>query len=379
MEENNELKEEIAKVQEQKPKKDKKNIIIVCLIVVILLLIALLTFVLLNNDKKESNSGKTDKTDKTEVDEKKDDNNNIKEETEELIKDATYIDLKVKNLGASKDYKIQLVRKNTESSYENQDGTIYAYYNKTDKQMITDFDYSNVTCGGKCSDDAITIGCVEKNNDSYLFSMNNKDYLYAYVSDLNYCGGVEGQAFLYNLTDRKIEFEKTNATKDIFITKDSFVLRIANAGDDIVAPWEEETVNPFNGRTAGFLFGVGNNSSEIMGNATMIYESKYYVVRLVNEKNNELAIDVYDQKGTKIETIDKVVAYNEDYYVLRAENKFNVFNLSKKLVGSINFDDKTYSSTIFNPFLSKEDDKLQLEYVKVEDKNNHLYLYCNLK
>ena len=378
MEENNELKEEIAKVQEQKPKKDKKNIIIVCLIVVILLLIALLTFVLLNNDKKESNSGKTDKTDKTEVDEKKDDNNNIKEETEELIKDATYIDLKVKNLGTSKDYKIQLVRKNTESSYENQDGTIYAYYNKTDKQMITDFDYSNVTCGGKCSDDAITIGCVEKNNESYLFNMNNKDYLYAYVSDLNYCGGVEGQAFLYNLTDRKIEFEKTNATKDIFITKDSFVLRIANAGDDIVAPWAEETVNPLQ-ESAGFLFGTSNNYTEIMGNGTMNTDSKYYVVRLVNEKNNELAIDVYDQKGTKTDTFDKVVAFNKNYYVLRTDNKLNFFNLSNQLVGTINLENELYSKIVFNPYLQKEDNKLKLEYVKVEDINNSLYLYCNLK
>ena len=372
MEENNEL-------NEIKSKKDKKNIIIICLIVIIILLISLLVFVFLNNDKKESNSGKTDKTDKHVVEEKKDNNNNI-EETEELIKDATYIDLNVKNLDASKDYKIQLVRKNTESSYENQDGTVYAYYNKTDKKMITGFDYINVTCGGKCSDDATTYGCIEKNNETYLFNINNKDYLYAYVSDLNLCGGIEGKAFLYNLTDRKIEFEKNNATKDVFITKDSIILRLRNAGDDIVGgSWADEYSELFNGVTSGFLFGTGDTFTEIMGDSTMYYDSKYYVVRLVNKKNKELAIDVYDQKGVKIETIDKVVAVNEEYYVLRDDNKLNIFDLSKKLVGTISFDSSTYSSVIFNPSLKKEDNKLRLEYVKVEDKNNSLYLYCNLK
>ena len=87
MEENNELKEEIAKVQEQKPKKDKKNIIIVCLIIIILLLIALLTFVLLNNDKKESNSGKTDKP---EIEEKEDAINEIEVDFDDQLVNELY-------------------------------------------------------------------------------------------------------------------------------------------------------------------------------------------------------------------------------------------------------------------------------------------------
>ena len=325
--------------------------------VVLVVLLTLLLIVLLGGkDNKSDNKGEQSKQE-----ERQDD----KEDNEQEEDDQNSIKVNVKNINSDKTYSIKLLKK----EQDNPDGKyVYAFYDSTNKRMITDYEYSNATCGFSCSDNPSTIGCIEKNVSAYSFNVSNTDYIYV-TYDVNLCGGIDSSYFIYNTSDYSVE--KGNGGRNSVDNVDGeIVISYRNAADDICGALGAEQLNCY--EPAGYIFSKNGTFDIIKGVGSFKVGNNYAIVHYSRETDaNTFVIKIYNAKGEVVSTFNNCVAYNEKYVVV-IENKnlivYDINNNKKGIIDSVKFEiDKYY----YNPILVESNDKIQLKYISKSDESGH--------
>ena len=318
---------------------NKKIIILVCIIFAVLAIAILLIVLLTKGDKKSDNS-KNDK----------------KEDNTEIVDNIEYYDLKVDNLGSSKNYHIQLAKKD--------DGS-YAYYDKDNKKLISDFDYENYTY----NENSCVINSLYSETKVYSFEMNNKDYLYVYVSPYNKCKN--DKYFIYNITDNEKVREGNNGT--IYVTKydEGIVISLMESSNNDCTEWTKGNRYSCDGKR-GFLFVNDDEFKEVIGNYSW------------NTVNGDIFVDsngkltLYNKKGKVISEFDNMVSYNENYIITYDKSGMVVYDLKHNTIGTIDFFEYEKDKYYFSPRLEEDFNQLRLNYVLSNNSNEVKDIYFDL-
>ncbi len=368
-----EPKRELTPEPKKRPKKKFGALIAILLIILLALGIAL-GFLIgksvfdKEENKKEEKPQEEQKQDEPNKEEQPKEDEPKKEDKPQTDEDyeIDYIDLKVKNINSSKDYKIQLVRKYDKNHHEYEDGYTYAFYDKTNGRMITDFNYRNVTCGGNiCAKEPDEIGCIEKNIKVFSVKTGPFDYIYG-TYDTNVCGGIDSNHFLYNLSNYETK-EGMGGRSDVYLRNDRVVIRYSTAGDDICPVQGVEQLE-CNGE-AGYTFDYGGFFDTIKGKAAFQYDKLFAIVDYNYKVSpNFFAISLIDEFAVTKDIIRNCIAYNEKYVAVVEGKDIVIKELNGNKVGvvdSIKYDENYF----YGPNLREENGKLILSYGLKPDGN----------
>ena len=380
--ENQEVEEEKIEDNNIKPKKNKKWLIILLSIIIVALVLTII-FVLINKNSNKEENKKDDKP----VEDKKEEEQKPVEPTEEKPieepkkeekkDDVEYIDLNVKNINSNKNYNIQLLKKYDKNHGKYEDGYTYAFYDKTNDKMLSEFDYVNLTCDIKCTENPTAYGCVEKTVKVYSFNSGANDYIYV-TYGVNVCGGLESIYFIYDTSKNRIVLEGRGGTDKVRLLDNNIVINYSTAGDDTCG-YRGTEVFICSG-TTGYIIYNGSKFDIIEGKGTVDLDNQYAVVEYnPNLNSNSFAINIYNGSGETDKVIKNCIAYNDKYIVVFEGDKLIVKDFKDNKVGTV--DSVPYDSTKYDylPIISEENGKYTLTYSLKTNEVGYSSAELNLK
>lgn len=358
---------------ENNKKGSNKAILIIMGIIIVVLLIVVVILLLGGNDKNKENSNTEPKqnTDNTEVEPKSDD-----PIIDEKVEDAEYLDLNVSNVNSKNKYEIQLAKKYDKDHEEYTDGYTYGFYNKTTKKMITDITYKNESCGQDCSVNKDAIGCLEGTAKVFSFELNNADYLYI-SHEINVCGGIDSSYIIYDVNKDEIIKEGTGGRGKVESVNGEIIINYRVAGEDVCGLSGVEILECYG--NSGYIFSKNGAFEVIEGKGSFKYNDKYVIIDYSRERDpKKFTLNLYNEKGEKVSSIENAIAYNDKYVVTYNGNELGVYELNNNKLGvitSITYNDNKYD---YRPDLEVENGKLVLTYQLKGDYSNSLKAYFEL-
>ncbi len=326
-------------------KKNKLYLIIIIVLSVCLLGLGIYLICSANTKKEPSKT------------EEQTNNSNIptNNEEEEPVDNLSYIDVDVTNINTTSDYNIKLVRNN---NMKNEDGYAYAFYDATNAKMMTDFDYTNQTCGNDCSTD---FGCVEQGIKLYSIQTNNKDYIYG-TYKVNNCGGYDNIYFIYDIEQEKIVEADYGASDVTKTSKGSIIIDYVVSGNED-CDTNIECLN-YPDDHIGYIF-VNKGFNLVTGISAFQNEDNFIIVD--RNKSDDYTINIYNENGKIEKTINNCVAYNDKYMVLHDGNNLILYDINNNKIGNIDSHEYNVKKYYYDRHLKAENNSITIEYFDKSD------------
>ena len=294
--------------------------------------------------------------------------NNIENEEKDTEPDLTPFetDMKVKNINTSNDYGIVLVREYDENHKENEDIYIYNFYNKLTNNKIGGIKL-NGSSRNKCAKNLFEKDCIMSKTKIFSFNASGIDYIYILLGH---------HYFIYDTNGTLIN-NGYDGSDEIEVIGDEIVIE----SDKTTNNYERLTIDELSSYAdQGYIFSKGGSFEQIMGKDAFKYNGTYVILDYSNEINpNRFKINIYNEKGLIIDTIENGIAYNKNYVLTYANSELAIYDYKHNKYGIVNF--PQYDENKYGVYLNltEEDDKIVIRIYLKDSDDSTQFIYFNLK